>query len=371
MARSKAANFRMKNGRWEYRFTFEGGRYSVYGGTQGECTKKAQEKIEKIKAGLHTEAAKLTMDKWFDEWVRIKRTSVKPSSLARYKIIYQKNISPYIGKQKIMKIDKRQILEMQGAWEKTHSVGYANDLLKICKMIFKDAVIDDVIEKSPAANVRALKKGTEKPARETIHRALTVEEQAAFMDELKENYYYPFVAFMLLTGMRLGEVAALEWDNIDLDKMIVKVAATSTVDEDGKRITGNPKSKAGLRKIPLKEEALPILDTAKERRELLNIPEDDRRVFFTPEGKEVSVNSIGRAIESTLKGLEGKGIHIDRFTSHCFRDTFATRYIECGGNPNTLKEILGHSSLSMTMDLYAHVLEDTKRKEMDSIRIPI
>lgn len=370
MARCKP-NFRKKANGWEYRYTFEGKRYSEYGHTQDECLAKSQERMRKIKAGLKADAAKLTLDMWFDEWIRMKRSSVKPASLNNYRVIYRKNISPLIGKQKLVKIEKKHILDMQDVWERSFSVAYANNLLRICKMIFEDAVKEEIIEKSPAANVRTLKKGTEKEARETIHRAFTVEEQAAFMDEMKKNYYYPVAAFMLLTGMRLGEVAALEWDDINLEEMTLRVSATSTVSEDGKRTTGKPKSKAGEREIPLKQKVLDLLDMAKERRELLNIPKDNQRVFFTPYGKEVSDGSINRAINSTLKSLEGKGVFIERITSHCFRDTFATRYIECGGNPNTLKEILGHSSLSMTMDLYAHVLPNTKRKEMDSIKIEV
>lgn len=60
---------------------------------------------------------------------------------------------------------------------------------------------------------------------------------------------------------------------------------------------------------------------------------------------------------------------MEHFTAHALRDTFATRYIEQGGNPQTLKTILGYSSLAMTMDLYSHVLPDTKRKEMNQLKI--
>jgi integrase len=69
--------------------------------------------------------------------------------------------------------------------------------------------------------------------------------------------------------------------------------------------------------------------------------------------------------------LDEKGNHIDFFTCHCLRDTFATRFIEQGGNPQTLKTILGHSSLSMTMDLYSHVMPNTEQKEMDNLKIVI
>lgn len=68
-----------------------------------------------------------------------------------------------------------------------------------------------------------------------------------------------------------------------------------------------------------------------------------------------------------MKRLEKKEIKIERFTCHAFRDTFATRYIEEGGSAQVLKTILGHSSLAMTMDLYSHVMPDTKQQEMELI----
>lgn len=63
--------------------------------------------------------------------------------------------------------------------------------------------------------------------------------------------------------------------------------------------------------------------------------------------------------------------YIEHFSAHALRDTFATRYIEQGGSPQVLKTILGHNSLAMTMDLYSHVLPNTKQKEMESVRIVI
>ena len=77
------------------------------------------------------------------------------------------------------------------------------------------------------------------------------------------------------------------------------------------------------------------------------------------------------AIRSALDRLDEKGIHIEHFTAHALRDTYATRYIEQGGKPKTLQKILGHSILKMTMDLYAHVLDDTMQKEAQTIKFDI
>ena len=116
------------------------------------------------------------------------------------------------------------------------------------------------------------------------------------------------------------------------------------------------------------------LKQQKEKMKLINgtviIPFNER-IFCTQRGGIINSNILGHAINRVLSQLEDEGIHIERFTAHCFRDTFATRFIEQGGNPQTLKTLLGHNSLAMTMDLYSHVLPNTKQKEMDLLKISI
>lgn len=77
--------------------------------------------------------------------------------------------------------------------------------------------------------------------------------------------------------------------------------------------------------------------------------------------------SANKAITDTIKRMNEKGKPIEHFSAHTLRDTFATRYIEQGGTPQTLKTILGHSSIAMTMDRYSHVLPNTKQEEMNKI----
>jgi integrase len=95
----------------------------------------------------------------------------------------------------------------------------------------------------------------------------------------------------------------------------------------------------------------------------------DNKVFPGSNGAQaIASATVGYSITSVLKRLSKKGIEIERFTHHAFRDTFATRYIEEGGNMQTLKNLLGHNSLAMTADLYSHVLLDTKQQEMQQVQ---
>ena len=149
---------------------------------------------------------------------------------------------------------------------------------------------------------------------------------------------------------------------------VIHITKTVTFNEDGTMSIGSPKSEAGKRDIPLNDTIKEVL--ARQKKKLGNIlPMNDGRVFTAVYGGTVHNNAINRAISDALSRLEEQGKTIEHFTANALRDTFATRYIEQGGSPQTLKTILGHSSLAMTMDLYSHVLPNTKQKEMDHLKI--
>ena len=267
----------------------------------------------------------------------------------------------------MQKIERRQILTFQKELSESGiSSRTCNNILKILKIVLNDAVVDEIIAKSPADSVKALKE-TGPKASETYHRALTEQEQKEFMQEIAEDYYYEFVAFLLCTGMRSGEAAALTWDDIDYRQNVIHVTKTVTFNEDGTITIGTPKSKAGKRDIPLNDTIKDIL--SKLRKKEGNIVQIENRVFTSVYGGLVRSQAVNMAISDALNRLEKQGKQIEHFTAHALRDTFATRYIEQGGSPQTLKSILGHSSLAMTMDLYSHVLPNTKQKEMDNLKI--
>lgn len=151
---------------------------------------------------------------------------------------------------------------------------------------------------------------------------------------------------------------------------MIHVTKTATFNEDNKRTTGTPKSEAGIRDIPLNDTIKAILTKQRKKQSIvISIDKAENRVFVSVYGKMVDNCNVNRAISKAISRLEEQGKPIEHFTAHALRDTFATRYIEQGGSPQTLKTILGHSSLAMTMDLYSHVLPNTKQKEMDNLKI--
>lgn len=367
MARLAAGVRKRPDGTFEKRFTVDGNRYSVYGQTTKEIVQKEQELRKLIESGAYTDNKNITLDGYFDEWIKGKRGGTKPNTLKTYSSHYKRHISPRMGKRKVQQIERREVLSLQRELSEAFSNTTANNVMRTLKVILHDAMRDEIIAKDPADGVKALK--TECKATETYHRALTEEEQKAFMQELESDYYYEFIALLLCTGMRCGEAAALNWGDIDYKSNVIHITKTVTFTEDNKLIVGNtPKSEAGKRDIPLNATIKSILQ--RQRKKFGNIiPMSEGKVFVAVYGGLVHNHAVNRAITGALDRLEEKGTHIEHFTAHALRDTFATRFIEQGGQPQTLKTILGHNSLAMTMDLYSHVLPNTKQKEMDNLHI--
>lgn len=374
MARLANGVRKRADGLLEKRFMVEGKRYSVYGINNKEIEQKERELRKIIEAGSYTSNRKLTLDEYFEEWLVGKRNTTKGNSLKTYKACYYNHISNRLGKKKIQKIERREILRLQNEVSQELSISTCNFVLKVLKIILNDAVNDDIIVKNPASGVKALKEVGSK-ATETHHRALEEWEQIKFMEQIRNDFYYEFIALLLTTGMRQGEVAALTWSDIDYKQNVIHVTKTVTYDEYGKiKVGDTPKSESGVRDIPMNDTIKEILKSQKKKNAMLqgsNVMQFNNRIFSALYGGIVNSVVINKAIANALAILEEQGIYIERFTAHALRDTFATRYIEQGGNMQTLKTILGHSSLSMTMDLYSHVLPNTKQAEMNSIKISI
>ena len=356
MARLAAGARKRADGTLEKRFTVEGKRYSVYGKTAAELTEKETDLRRRIAAGNYTKNAAVTFEKYFSGWIKRKEKTVKPDTLAAFNSTYKVHFSRAFGAQRVAKIERRQIIELQAALAETHKPATVNRIIGTLHSILKDAERDGIIDRNPAEYIKGLKDESPK-ASETIHRALTEDEQAAFMEAARGSYYYELFAFLLCTGMRIGEAGALTWADIDYKANMIHITKTITK----KQRIGTPKTRTSKRDIPLTDTAKKVL---RAQREKMGNPLVGR-VFQTVTGKPVGTN-IGKEVDkiTAAAGIERIGVH-------ALRDTFATRFIEQGGTPQTLKSILGHSSLAMTMDLYAHVLPNTKAAEMERLQIII
>lgn len=372
MARMPAGMRKKENGLIEKRFTVKGKRYSAYGHTVKECSENEMKMREEIKAGTYTENKNVTLDAYFDEWENARIGVVKDSSIKTIRSRYDNHIKPVLGKTKVQKIEKREVTKLQQELSRKLSPTMTNSVIAVLKSVLNGAVDDEIIMKNPALTVKPLRTDSQPKASETIHRALTREEQQAFMQEAQKEWLYEFYCFSLCTGMRINEITALKWEDIDYINNVIHVTKTVSWKKGGGITKTPPKSRTSKRDIPMNDTIKKILQKQREKMAMVHGDIYARQlgsnVFLGSNGAEaIASATVGYSIRSVLKRLKAQGIEIEYFTHHAFRDTFATRYIEEGGNMQTLKKILGHNSLAMTADLYSHVLPDTKQQEMQQI----
>ena len=371
--RALAAGYRQrKDGKYESRFTINGKRYSVYADTLKECKEKDAELREKIKSGLYINNRNITLNQYYEEWKAARQGTIKGNTALNIECRYRNHIGPAMGHRKVADIEKREIVHLQKQLAQKQKATTVNITIVQLKSIFNAAVADGIISRNPAAGVKPLKLD-EEIATKTYHRALTEEEQSIFMEQVKQEWLYELIALLLCTGMRVGEATALTWNDIDYINNVIHVTKTISRTAAGEYTIGTPKSKTSIRDIPLNNTIKGVLKSQKEKLALIhgNVISMTRTVFENVYGGMVYNASVNSAIRNTLKRINRNGVEIEHFSAHALRDTFATRYIEQGGSPQVLKTILGHASLSMTMDLYSHVLPNTKQEEMNNINIAL
>ena len=180
MAKLPAGTRKRPDGTLEKRFSVDGKRYSVYGKNSKEIQQKEQELREQIKAGMYTENKNLTLDKYFPQWIEGKKATVKSNTVYIYTRNYNSYVSPALGKKKIQKLERREILEFQSGLSKKLAPKTVNLIIVTLKTMLADCVRDEIISRSPAEFVKNLKEDRKKAA-ETYHRALTEQEQENFI----------------------------------------------------------------------------------------------------------------------------------------------------------------------------------------------
>jgi integrase len=220
---------------------------------------------------------------------------------------------------------------------------------------------NDILRYNPCK--KSVKSDMGKPSEKK--KALTLEEQKRFLEYAAGQSYENQFRFLLQTGLRTGELVGLEWRHVDFEKRVLTIEQSMEYRyKVGAWRIGPPKSQAGYRTIPLTEEAIRILKAQKEKnRTIPDIPEEWAGfIFLSRKGEPVKNSTYDTAL---FKICDKAGIR--RFSMHVLRHTFATRCIEADMRPKTLQRLLGHSSIQITMNLYVHVTEEEKQKEMDLV----
>ncbi|MDF2950695.1 MAG: integrase family protein [Anaerocolumna sp.] len=348
------------------RFQYHGELFTLYGKTIKEVQKKIDDTRYEVQHGTHAKNDKITLNSWFDTWMQqYKKNTVKIGTYTIYQNNYTYYVQNELGNKRIADIRAEHIQKIYNdlAEKKKFATGSIKLVSAMLNGCFKQAVKNKIIKENPVL-LATITKG--KPRKE--RKVFTLGEQKIFLQYAEQSYLYDFFTLALMTGMRNGELRGLQWRDIDLKKKVIHVNHTLINTKEKGYFLDTPKTRTSKREIPIMDKSHQLLNQMYKKYKNFNIVQmKDDRYVFSLEGKPISRDRVTLEIDKVVKLIKGDRIEFDKITCHCFRHTFATRCIENGMPPQVLKTILGHSTLSMTMDLYSHVLPDTKQEEMKKI----
>ena len=304
----------------------------------------------------------MTYKNWLNEWLT---HYIKPSSKQRtfeqYSKVAQIHILPYLGDIELTDLTpfvlQKFITDLTTNGNKRTGKGlspnFVKTILSVIQNSLKTAHLVGYLPEYSANKIKRLKIVEKQVECFTIQEQKKIEEAALSAKKDK----YRGIILCLYTGLRIGELLALTWNDIDFEKNILSVTKTChDGNENGKhvRIIDTPKTENSRRQIPLSKTLVKMLKEMKKK---------SKCEFVIADGeKPVFIRSYQRMFELFLKklGLQHKGFH-------SLRHTFATRTLECGMDVKSLSEILGHKNAVITLNRYAHSLWEHKAEMMNKL----
>lgn len=334
---------RDENGKRKYRYVF------------GKSKEEVIRKIDAIRKSKYSCTSSYTIKQIFNEWYKSISHKVKESTLSNYRVKALKHVLPDFGDVCISSFNSQYIYTfIENKQKDGLSNRYISDIIVLIKSIFKYAC-DNYNICNPLSNVSL-------PRKKNAEIRLLEENET---DKLKkyifknQNRTTMCIALSLSTGLRIGELCALQWEDIDLKKRIMTVRKTiqriSCHDENKKTklVITEPKSDTSNRTIPIPDFMIEFLE---------NFQGNKKEYILSGKNKAIEPRTMQYRFANILKNVNLPSIHF-----HALRHMFASNCIKAGFDVKALSEILGHSNVEITLNRYVHSSFEQKTKYMNML----
>ena len=362
-----------KDGKWLV--TFPTGLYKENGkreyvyeycATQAEAVEALRQLQNEKAVGVCRSKAAIKTGDWIHTWIeKYKAPHLAPSTLTSYRNNFRVHIRPYVGEIALKDLTTYHIQKMLDNGNFRFSL-----FIKVRNVIhgaLEQAVELGMIPKNPCKGV-----AYPKDDRKDVW-ALTKEEQQRLIAALDGEYYRTMLLTYLYTGMRAGEGIPLQWKDIDLNKRTIRVNKKAILHHDYATHSGKQeiqdfcKTESSKRTIVITAGLVAILaehkEEMKKRAAALGLEwSEDSLVFWNTRNKIVQYGNLKESLNKIYRK-----VGIENATMHTLRHTYATRCFEAGVDIKAISEQLGHANVKTTYNIYVHLLEDTKVKEIDKL----
>lgn len=386
-AHGEGSIYQRKNGTWAgvSRYTDpetnQTKKHFVYGKTRPEVVKKKTAWEDELKKGVLPSAGKMTLSQWLDTWLdTYAKIRVRQNTFESYKIIVEAHLKPSLGTIALKDLKPQQVQKMlnqklESGRTRTDNKGQKGGSLSprmvqyiysVIYMALKQAVKNGLVARNVCDAVDKPKKV--KPE----FMPWTTEQTNQFLTSVKDNPLFPIYMIAWGAGLRRSEILGLKWEDIDFKKGTLSVRR-SLVRVKGGYIFGDPKTKNSRRTIPLPEPVIKALKSQKARQARENmkwkglhshLPAQEmprynplNLVFCDEIGDVIKPDYVTRCFKEDLENAKLPNI---RF--HDLRHGHATMLLELGEDIKVVSDRLGHSSIAVTGDIYAHVREKQQRE---------
>lgn len=338
-------------------------------GTKRDAERELARLLHEFNTGGYVEPTRMNVGDYLERWLSdYAQSNVSPKTHERYSELVRLHITPNLGHFPLAKLPP---LEIQAFYSQALKTGRRNGkgglspqtvihLHRVLKEALSHAVKWQLIARNPADAVQP-----PKPVRREM-RALSEIETAGLLNTATNSRLYSPIFVAVTTGLRRGELLALRWKHVDLERGVLSVHQSLEQTRDGLNFK-QPKTAKGRRTVDLPEITMEELRRHRNRQrqsrlELGPAYSDQGLVFPGPDGAPWPPDGLTRAFAALMRRAGNRGL---RF--HDLRHTHATQLLREGIHPKIVSERLGHATVSITLDLYSHVLPGMQKAAAERV----
>ncbi|MGG5369672.1 site-specific integrase [Enterococcus sp. AZ196] len=363
MSRRGENIYKRKDRRWEGRYIKSRKKNGQihYGYVYGRSYKETKEKLllkkfefRALQNQKDSQYYPGTVQNWTNYCLEKWQETVKVSTYTTYAYKLNKYILPYIGARRLTEVKRRHIKRLVQQWHRLHLSNRMIHLLyQLTQRLFLRAFKKERIPRNPCVDIHLPKQEIKKVS------PLSLSEQRRLEEVAKKEKHGEAILLALHLGLRIGEVSALKWENIDFERKLLHVSETyqrlnhSSAKEtvQARLALGPAKTKSSNRTIPLTDQMFQLLKEMKEK--------TSQRFVFQVGQKPIEPRLLTYYFHKIRKKARLVTIHF-----HQLRHTFATRLLESKGTIASISELLGHRSTQMTLDVYTGTVFEEKYRSL-------